>query len=273
MAVEPAETWIFGYGSLMWNPGFAFAEARPARLTGYHRAFCIYSIHYRGTERQPGLVLGLDRGGVCDGIAFRLAPEQRQAVLNYVRRRELIYGVYREALVAVDLRHAPSPPHPRPGLTPGRDLSPPGRGEGGANGDAASTSPRRGEVGSDCRSLLGEGVRTVWAVAYIAERAHPAYAGCLPLAREAKLIRRSAGRGGTNLDYLLSTLRHLKELGIREPRLERLVTLTGALAARSTPNGTGPSPTAALTRAWAARAVSTPRTVRDNRFGYRAWRG
>lgn len=226
MAVEPAETWIFGYGSLMWNPGFSFAEARPARLTGYHRAFCIYSIHYRGTERQPGLVLGLDCGGVCDGIAFRIAPGQREAVLNYVRRRELIYGVYREALVPVDISHA-----------------------------------------------TDEQPRTVWAVAYIAERAHPAYSGCLPLAREASLIRRSAGRGGTNLDYLLSTLRHLKELGIREPRLERLVTLTGALAARSTPNGNGPSPTAALTRAWATRTVATPRTVRDNRFGYRARRG
>lgn len=228
MAVEPAETWIFGYGSLMWNPGFAFVEARRARLTGYHRAFCIYSIHYRGTERQPGLVLGLDRGGVCDGIAFRIAPEQRAAVLDYVRRRELIYGVYREALVPVDIAHA------------------------------ANEQPR-----------------TVWAVAYIAERAHPAYSGCLPLVREASLIRRSAGRGGTNLDYLLSTLRHLRELGIREPRLERLLALTGALAARAAEgaNGNGPSRTAALARAWAVRAIATPRTVRGNRFGYRARRG
>ena len=110
MPVDPAETWIFGYGSLMWNPGFDFAEARRARLTGYHRAFCIYSIHYRGTQRRPGLVLGLDRGGVCDGIAFRIAPEQRQQVLAYLRRRELIYAVYREALVPVDISHAPGQP-------------------------------------------------------------------------------------------------------------------------------------------------------------------
>lgn len=225
MPVDPAETWIFGYGSLMWNPGFDFAEARRARLTGYHRAFCIYSIHYRGTQRRPGLVLGLDRGGVCDGIAFRVAPEQRQQVLAYLRRRELIYAVYREALVPVDISHAP-----------------------------------------------GQPLRTVWAVTYIAERAHPAYAGCLPLAREASLIRRSAGQGGTNLDYFLSTLRHLKELGISEPRLDRLVTLTGALAARAAVNGGSRSPTAALTRAWAERAIASPRTVRDNRFGYRAKR-
>lgn len=227
MAVEPAETWIFGYGSLMWNPGFVFAEVRPARLTGFHRAFCVYSIHYRGTQRRPGLVLGLDRGGVCDGLAFRIAPEKRREVLAYVRRRELIYGVYRETLVPVDLAH-----------------------------------------------IKGEPLRSVWAVAYIAERAHPAYAGCLPLAREASLIRRSAGRGGTNLDYLFSTLRHLKDLGIREPRLDRLVTMTGALAARmGRASGNAPSSTAPLARAWAARSLATPRTVRDNRFGYRAKRG
>lgn len=226
MPVEPADTWIFGYGSLMWNPGFAFAEARPARLTGYHRAFCIYSIHYRGTLRQPGLVLGLDRGGVCDGIAFRVAPEQREEAVAYLRRRELVYGVYREALVPVDVAHMEDAP------------------------------------------------RTVWALAYIAERAHPAYSGCLPLAREASLIRRSAGRGGTNLDYFLSTLRHLRDLGIKEPRLDRLLTVMGALAARvETAPGSVASPTSALTRAWAARGITTPRAVRDNRFGYRAKRG
>jgi cation transport protein ChaC len=227
MPVEPAETWIFGYGSLMWNPGFAFAEARRARLTGYHRAFCIYSIHYRGTQKQPGLVLGLDRGGVCDGIAFRVAPEVRDATLAYLRKRELIYGVYREALVAVDLAHT---------------------------GDE-------------------DAPRTVSALTYIAERAHPAYAGCLPLAREASLIRRSAGRGGTNLDYFLATLCHLRQLGIREPRLDRLLTMSGALAARAaTRFVVAPVQTTALMRAWASRRIPGPRSVRDNRFGYRAKR-
>jgi cation transport protein ChaC len=211
----------------MWNPGFAFSEAHPARLTGFHRAFCIYSIHYRGTTRQPGLVLGLDRGGVCDGIAFRIAPELRAQTLAYLRRRELIYGVYREALVAVDIAHSEN-----------------------------------------------EVLRTVRAVTYIAERAHPAYAGRLPLVREACLIRRSAGHGGTNLDYLLSTLRHLKALGIRERRLDRLVTLTGAHAARTVAgHGGGALSTAALARAWAGRKIAVPRPVRDNRFGYRAKRG
>lgn len=225
MRSGPAETWVFGYGSLMWNPGFAFAEARPASLRGFHRAFCIYSVHYRGTARQPGLVLGLDRGGVCQGMAFRLAADTTAAALAYLRRRELIYGVYREARVRVDL--APGP------------------------GDAQA--------------------RSVWALAYIAERAHPAYAGRLPLMREAQLIRRSAGFGGTNLDYLMSTRCHLKSLGIVEPRLDRLLVVVGGLPARDeSACGRLERCSASRARAWAAKPVATPRMVRDNRFGYRA---
>lgn len=100
-----AETdlWIFGYGSLMWHPGFPFAEAIPARLTGYHRAFCIYSMHYRGTPARPGLILGLDRGSACVGIAFRIAAPDAAAVRHYVRTRELVTGVYREVSVPVTL--------------------------------------------------------------------------------------------------------------------------------------------------------------------------
>jgi len=103
MAQSPRDVWVFAYGSLMWQPGFPFAEACHARLAGYHRAFCVYSVHYRGSPSRPGLVLGLDRGGVCEGMAFRLAPERTTETLAYLRRRELIYGVYREALVPVTL--------------------------------------------------------------------------------------------------------------------------------------------------------------------------
>lgn len=224
MTLRPAETWVFGYGSLMWNPGFPYAEARPATLRGFHRAFCIYSVHYRGTARQPGLVLGLDRGGVCHGLAFRLAPEMHAETLAYLRRRELIYGVYREAYVPVEL----------------------------------------------ARDHPGAPLRSVFALAYIAERAHPAYAGALALAREATLIRRSAGRSGTNLDYLLSTRRHLQSLGIQDARMDRLVALTGALAGRAAAQGGAARSTVGQTRAWAARPTRVPLTVQDNRFGYRA---
>src|SRR6267154_244768 len=67
--------WLFAYGSLMWNPEMPFAERRPALLRGYHRSFCLYSRDYRGTPERPGLVLGLDRGGACRGIAYRLPPD------------------------------------------------------------------------------------------------------------------------------------------------------------------------------------------------------
>ena len=86
--------WVFGYGSLMWRPGFDFLEARPALLRGYHRAFCIRSTHYRGTLEKPGLVLGLDRGGACRGRVFRIANGKAQAVARYLHEREMITGVY-----------------------------------------------------------------------------------------------------------------------------------------------------------------------------------
>ncbi|MCB1484500.1 MAG: gamma-glutamylcyclotransferase [Hyphomicrobiaceae bacterium] len=93
--------WVFAYGSLMWRPDFPFAEAHPARLDGFHRRFCIISRHYRGTDERPGLVLGLDRGGSCHGRVFRVGEADADAVLHYLRRREQISGVYREAHVNV----------------------------------------------------------------------------------------------------------------------------------------------------------------------------
>jgi cation transport protein ChaC len=86
---ETADIWVFGYGSLMWNPGFPHLEVRPARLHGYHRAFCLYSYHYRGSEAQPGLVLGLDRGGSCLGRAFRVAGGDAEAAMAYLVEREM----------------------------------------------------------------------------------------------------------------------------------------------------------------------------------------
>ena len=86
--------WVFGYGSLMWRPGFDYLEARPALLRGYHRAFCIKSTHYRGTVDKPGLVLGLDRGGACRGRVFRIAANKAQGVARYLHEREMITGVY-----------------------------------------------------------------------------------------------------------------------------------------------------------------------------------
>ena len=95
MSAQPHDLWVFGYGSLMWRPGFAYEEAQRARLVGYRRCFCIYSVHHRGSPERPGLVLGLDRGGACEGIAYRIAAPRADETYQYRRARELINGVYR----------------------------------------------------------------------------------------------------------------------------------------------------------------------------------
>jgi glutathione-specific gamma-glutamylcyclotransferase len=98
-----ADLWVFGYGSLMWRPGFEFTERVPAALIGAHRSLCIYSFHHRGTQQHPGLVLGLDEGGACRGMAFRVAEDKRDSTLDYLREREQITEVYVEATKPVSL--------------------------------------------------------------------------------------------------------------------------------------------------------------------------
>lgn len=95
--------WVFGYGSLMWRPGFAHKGMQKARLHGYRRALCVRSHVYRGTPDRPGLVLGLDRGGSCVGLAFEVPGELRDEVLAYLRERELVTNVYHERLLPVRL--------------------------------------------------------------------------------------------------------------------------------------------------------------------------
>lgn len=164
------EFWVFGYGSLMWNPGFDVAEQSAAVVFGYRRALCIRSHVHRGTAESPGLVLGLDRGGSCRGMAFRIAPENQEAVLAYLRERELVTHVYKERVLPIRL----------------------------ADG------------------------RTVPAVGYITDRAHPQYAGALSAEEAASIVAHARGQSGENIDYVLNTLEHLRAMGIRDHWLEEV---------------------------------------------------
>ena len=175
--LPPGDLWVFGYGSLMWNPGFTFVEAMPALLRGYHRNFCIWSARYRGTPERPGLVLGLDRGGACRGMVFRIAHPRVDDVLATLWAREMSRLTYRPRMLRV----------------------------------AASD-------------------RHVRALAFVADPAHPSYAGRLSEAEVAARIVHCHGARGPNIDYLANTLEHLQKLGLQDLRLRRIYARALALA-------------------------------------------
>lgn len=107
--VPQAPLWVFGYGSLMWNPDFEYDETYHALLHGYHRKFCIYSVRYRGSYERPGLVLGLHAGGRCRGIAFRVPLPLVQETLKLLWAREMPRGVYVPRYVPIRLSGKYSP--------------------------------------------------------------------------------------------------------------------------------------------------------------------
>lgn len=168
------DLWVFGYGSLMWNPEFPYAERRQALLRGYHRRFCVYSHRYRGTPDRPGLVLGLDRGGSCRGIAFRVEPPHVDSTIDLLWDREMVSGVY---------------------------------------------SPKFIKVSTD------EG--RIPACTFVADRAHRQYCGELGPADVVRFIRQGVGERGPNRDYLANTVGHLRDLGIVDQGLEKLLAQVG----------------------------------------------
>ena len=99
------DLWVFGYGSLMWRPDFPHLERHFGVVHGFHRAFCIFSHIHRGTRERPGLVLGLDNGGSCKGVAYRVRAADAETVVEYLIRREMVTRVYTPRWVTVRIGH------------------------------------------------------------------------------------------------------------------------------------------------------------------------
>ena len=164
---DASPEWVFGYGSLMWKPGFAFEQSCHAWLHGYHRSLCVHSWVHRGTQDRPGLVFGLDNGGACKGIAFRFSPEREGDIIAYLDARELVTDVYQRKRLMIRTKH--------------------------------------GRVPAWC---------------YVVRRDHAQYAGKLPETELLARIEKSQGRSGHNRDYVLSTVAHLEELGVKDAVLK-----------------------------------------------------
>lgn len=167
------DRWVFGYGSLMWRPGFPFIDRRRATLHGWRRAFCIYSVHHRGTYERPGLVLGLAPGGSTRGAAYRVAGKDWPGVYAYLRDREQPTETYVEAW----------------------------------------------------RNARIDGKGPASSLVFLSDPKHPQWAGALTLERQAELIDGATGLSGRNIDYLRDLVLHLREEGVRDHGMERLLGL------------------------------------------------
>jgi glutathione-specific gamma-glutamylcyclotransferase len=165
------DRWVFGYGSLMWRPGFPYVERKTAVIHGRRRAFCIYSVHHRGTPARPGLVLGLAPGGSARGAAYRVAETDWAETYAYLREREQPTETYFESWATVRL--------------PGGEAAP--------------------------------------ALVFLSDLAHPQWAGDLGFEAQARLIAGAAGLSGRNVDYLRDLVLHLREEGVADRTMERLL--------------------------------------------------
>jgi len=175
------DRWVFGYGSLMWRPGFDFLERRPAILHGRRRAFCIYSVHHRGTYERKGLVLGLAPGGSTRGVVYRVPESDWPETYAYLREREQPTETYFESWAPVRL----------------------------ADGEL------------------------VHALVFLSDFDHPQWAGVLDLELQARMIAGASGLSGRNVDYLRDLVMHLRDEGVADRTMERLLMRVEALEAEA----------------------------------------
>jgi glutathione-specific gamma-glutamylcyclotransferase len=175
-APRTGRVWVFGFGSLIWNPAFHFVERRTARIHGFHRQFCLWARAGRGSPERPGLMLSLERGGSCSGVAYRLARHAAATELDVLWRREMVTMAYRPVWVTA---HTPKGPEP--------------------------------------------------AIAFSANRGHERYVPGLEDEAVAGYLATGSGQMGRCCDYLFDTVKHLRELGIRDRRLEALEARVRAL--------------------------------------------
>jgi cation transport protein ChaC len=168
-APRPGRVWVFAFGSLIWNPAFHYVERRTARIHGFHRQFCLWSRVGRGSPERPGLMLSLESGGSCAGVAYRIAARAAATELDVIWRREMFMLSYRPVWTTA---HTPKGPEP--------------------------------------------------AIAFTANRAHERYAPGLHFEDVARYLATGAGPMGRCCDYLFDTVAHLRQLGIRDRRLEAL---------------------------------------------------
>jgi len=181
-APRRGRVWVFGFGSLIWNPAFHFVERRTARIHGFHRQFCLWARAGRGSPERPGLMLSLEPGGSCTGVAYRLASRAAPTELDLIWRREMFTMAYRPVWTTAYTTKGPEP-----------------------------------------------------AIAFTANRRHERYAPGLADAEVARLLATGSGPMGRCCDYLFDTAECLRQLGIRDRRLETLeaeVKAYGALARR-----------------------------------------
>jgi cation transport protein ChaC len=168
-APRPGRVWVFAFGSLIWNPAFHFVERRTARIHGFHRQFCLWARAGRGSPERPGLMLSLESGGSCTGVAYRLAARAAATELDVIWRREMFTMAYRPVWTTA---HTPKGPEP--------------------------------------------------AIAFSANRTHERYVPGLEFEDVARYLATGAGPMGRCCDYLFDTVAHLRQLGIRDRRLEAL---------------------------------------------------